>query len=103
MSSTADALTVERNELDQRFQIKLGDEIAMIQYARSGDRIRLIHTEVPPAFQGRGIASKLAKTALEYAQREGLKVIPSCPFVAGYIKRHPEYEKLVDPLYRNKV
>jgi uncharacterized protein len=103
MASPAEGPAVEHNEQEHRFEVRFGDEVAMIQYARSGDRIRLIHTEVPPGFQGRGIAGKLAKTALEYAQKEGLKVVPLCPFVASYIKRHPEYEKLVDPLYRNKV
>jgi len=50
---------------------------------------------VPPALEGRGIAGKLARAALDYARERKLSVIPRCPFVAAYIRKHPEYQSLV--------
>ena len=50
---------------------------------------------MPEQLEGRGIASKLAKTALDYSRAEGLTVVPLCPFIASYIERHPEYADLV--------
>jgi len=50
---------------------------------------------VPPAFEGKGIGGKLARTGLEYAKAKGFSVVPRCPFIATYIERHPEYAGLV--------
>ncbi|HEX5689943.1 MAG TPA: GNAT family N-acetyltransferase [Roseiflexaceae bacterium] len=50
---------------------------------------------MPAALEGHGIASKMAKFALDEAQAEGLTIVPQCPFVRGYIERHPEYQSLV--------
>jgi predicted GNAT family acetyltransferase len=57
--------------------------------------ITLLHTEVPDALRGRGIAGELAKTGLEYARDNQLKVDVVCPLVANYISKHPEFEPLV--------
>jgi predicted GNAT family acetyltransferase len=57
--------------------------------------ITLLHTEVPEALRGRGIAGELAKTGLEYARDNQLKVDVVCPLVANYISKHPEFEPLV--------
>jgi len=80
-----------------RFELKDGNETAYILYSKSPDSFRLIHTEVPPALQGRGIASQLVRGTLELLRNSGLRIIPSCPFVADYLKRHPEYASIVDP------
>ncbi len=53
------------------------------------------HTFVPPALRGGGIASQLAEYALRYARDSAFKVRPTCPFVARYIQRHPEFQSLV--------
>ena len=55
----------------------------------------LIHTEVPAELAGRGLASRLARTALNLARDRGVKVVVRCPFVTEYIARHPEYHDLV--------
>jgi predicted GNAT family acetyltransferase len=57
--------------------------------------ITLLHTEVPEALRGRGIAGELAKTGLEYARDNQLKVDVICPLVANYISKHPEFQPLV--------
>ena len=86
---------VENNETGQRFQIGSEEAVAFLQYELSNDEMALTHTEVAPELEGRGLAAKLARAALEHAREHGLKVVPVCSFVASYIRRHPEYEPLV--------
>jgi hypothetical protein len=93
-SVVADAPEAERYEL--RLAGKL---IGAAAYHRRGNRIAFTHTEVDEAHEGRGFAAHLAKGALDDARRQGLEVVPLCPFIAAYIKRHPEYEDLVAPDY----
>jgi len=95
MQGNIDDVTVENNEAAQRFEVKVGNQLAVVEYRRAGNNIIFTHTGVPPALEGQGIASKLARSALEYAQQEQLTVVPLCPFVASYIRRHPEYQGLV--------
>lgn len=75
--------------------MEVGGQVAVLEYARGADRITLIHTGVPEALEGHGIAGRLAKTALDEARVQGLAVIPRCRYVAAYIRRHPEYAELV--------
>ena len=81
---------VERSQ----FEIQQDGHLARLKYKRSGDVLELIHTEVPPELEGRGLGSRLAKTALEYAAHNSLRVRPTCPFVRSYIDRHQEYAAL---------
>ena len=60
-------------------------------YRLAGDRIVFIHTEIDPAFEGHGVGSALARGALDDARRRGLTVIARCPFIARFIREHPEY------------
>lgn len=69
---------------------------AVLEYIRDGHRITFTHTGVPPEAEGKGIGGALARAGLDYAQTEGLRVRPACPFVADFVKRHPEYQALVD-------
>jgi predicted GNAT family acetyltransferase len=91
------APTVENNAAARQFEIHYPDGIARLVYRYDpAGRLVLVHTEVPPALGGRGIAGLLAKTAFEFADEAHLRVIPECPFVQTYLARHPEYERLVD-------
>jgi len=83
------------NETARRFEITVDGHTGFLRYAKEGDRIELIHTEVPPALGGRGLGGVLAKAALEYAKQRGLKVIATCPFVKKYVERHTEYHSLI--------
>lgn len=65
-------------------------------YRREGDRITFTHTVVEPEHEGAGVGSALARAALEGARAAGLRVVPQCPFVAAWIRRHPDYADLVD-------
>lgn len=86
---------VEHNKAHHRYEIIIDDQRSMIQYQMRGDTIIFVHTEVPPALEGRGIAGRMARFALDDARTHGLKVVPRCPYIANYIKKHPEYQDLV--------
>ena len=58
---------------------------------------------VPDAFAGKGVGSALAKAALGYAREHGRKVKPICPFIAGYINKHPEWQDLVHADFRERL
>ncbi len=64
-------------------------------YLRTAELIAFLHTEVQPEYEGRGIGSALARTALDEARAANLRVLPTCPFFAGWIARHPEYQDLL--------
>lgn len=85
---------VVHNEAQNRFEIREGDQLAQLAYDRRGDEIALVHTEVPPSMEGDGYGSALTKAALDYARAEQLRVVPTCPFVSAYIRRHPQYQDL---------
>ena len=78
-----------------RFEMRSGDGTAFVEYRRAGDRIALLHTEVPEALSGQGVGSKLVGGTLDAARAEGLKVVARCEFVAAYVERHPEYRDLL--------
>ncbi len=82
--------TVVLNEGLKRFEATLNEETAFLTFHRNGKRLALIHTEVPEALGGRGLASLLAKTALEYARTNDLTVVPICEFVRSYLEKHPD-------------
>ena len=85
------------NHAERRFELHADGEMSVLTYRISGDRIRLIHTEVPRDQRGRGYADLLARAALERAARDHLRVVPLCPFVRAFLERHPEYNTLVVP------
>jgi hypothetical protein len=86
-----------------RYELRLdGRLVGLAAYHSRGKRIAFTHTEVDESCEGRGFGSRLAGAALDDAGRKGLEVVPLCPFVAHYIERHPEYEPLVAPGYRDR-
>ncbi len=87
-------LEVIHNQEKKRFEIQIGDQIAMVKYILGSSEIIFTHTEVPEEFEGHGVAGKIAKVAVEYAKAQGLRIRPMCPYMAEYIKRHPEYHSI---------
>jgi len=81
---------VRDNPQLHRFELDADGHVAFSQYQRSDDTITFMHTEVPKALEGRGIGSALVRGALEIAKAQGLTIKTRCPFVAAYIKKHPE-------------
>jgi predicted GNAT family acetyltransferase/glutaredoxin len=79
-----------------RYELRVGGEtVGEAAYRLRDGRIVLIHTEIDEALEGRGLGGVLAAAVLEDARRRGLQVVPLCPFMAGYIERHPEHADLV--------
>lgn len=99
MQIELDKITVENNTDASRFQVQVEEHTAVIDYYLRGDDIVFTHTGVPEPLGGQGLAGKMAKTALEYAKAEGLKVVPQCPFVRAYLRRHAEYQELVSAAF----
>jgi predicted GNAT family acetyltransferase len=88
-------IPVINNSVNQQFEVHLDGEVAVLQYRFQNDLIWLMHTEVPQKLEGKGIASVLAKYGLEWAKANDKKVKVICPFVAVFLKRHPEYNAIV--------
>jgi len=89
-------MSVHHNETEHRFELPIDGQTAVAQYTIDGKVITLTHTEVPAAHRGQGVADELAEAALEYARASGLRVVPRCPFMARWLRRHPEYRSLTD-------
>ena len=80
----------------QRYEILLGGEVVgTLEYRRRGGYIELLDTEIEQTFSGRGLAGRLATAALEDARARATPVVVTCPFVTGYLERHPEYSDLL--------
>jgi predicted GNAT family acetyltransferase len=87
-----------------RFEITVDGTVAgFSEYRSRPGRIVFTHTEVDEAYQGRGLASRLIRAALDRARRLNLVVTPLCPYVADFIRRHPDYLDLVDEGHRAQV
>jgi len=91
-----DDIALADNPASHRFELRLAGEVAAYsEYNVLSHALLFTHTEVLPAHEGKGLGSRMAKYALEEARRRGVQVIPACPFIAAYIRRHHEYLDLV--------
>ena len=88
---------VRDNKAQQRFEMDAGGDIAVAYYRLAPGVVTFTHTEVPAALQGQGIGSRLVRGALEAARAEGSRIVSRCSFVSAYLKRHPEFNDLVQP------
>ena len=84
------------NAENSQYEYHVGKFVPKIEYIKTvNNEIYLTHTEIPPQLEGQGIGSALVKDALTDIESQGLRLVPLCPFVAGYIKKHPEWRKIV--------
>jgi predicted GNAT family acetyltransferase len=84
---------------EHRYELWIGDDRAgVIEYGTRPGVVELIHTEIEPTFEGRGLGTRLIAGALDDIRTRGLGLIPTCPFVRAYLRRHPEARDLVVPL-----
>lgn len=83
------AVPVVHNEAMSRFEVQLDGRLAELVYEMDGDRMILIHTEVPQQFRRQGTGSRLVSAAIDYAAQRRLEVVPQCWFVRGWLERHP--------------
>jgi|SRR6476469_1311826 len=87
---------VADNPDEDRYEIRVGAELAgFSQYRQRPSGLAFVHTEIDDRFEGQGLGGKLVSFALGDVRARGLAVLPFCPFVKGYIERHPEYLDLV--------
>ncbi|SRR5258708_28783135 len=84
-----DAERVIDNPGESQLELKDGDLVAKLRYRWRADRLVLVHTEVPRALGGRGAGGLLVRAALDLAAREGLTIVPLCPFARTWLERHP--------------
>jgi len=87
---------VQNDEQGRRFHAEIDGHRARLDYLRHDRTLNLVHTEVDPALRGKGVGEAVVRHALDTARLQGLKVIPTCPFVKKFVERHPEYQDLVE-------
>lgn len=97
MNAMPDSVEVRNNALHERYEAEFDGVQAFAAYKLHDGAITFTHTSVPHKIAGQGIGSRIVRFALNDARMRGWKVVPRCPFVADYIRRHPEYQDLVAP------
>lgn len=91
-----DNIALSNHSAAHRYELHVAGALAAFaEYNLLKEAVMFTHTEVLPAWEGQGIGSRLAQFALDDVRRQGLHAIPVCQFIAGYIRRHPEYLDLV--------
>jgi len=94
-ADAADGLVVVDQPTAQRYEARLGDRVVgFTEYRRIRGRLVFFHTEIDPAFEGRGFGGRLAAAALDDVRARGLTIAVKCPFIEAYLRRHPEYDDL---------
>jgi hypothetical protein len=96
--------TVTDNKEQSRYELHDGDElVGFTEYHFHRNEMALLHTEVRPEFGGRGLGGELVKGGLDDARARGLKVLPYCPFVRGWLRKHPDYQDLVPDTHQSML
>ena len=97
-------ISVVDDQERSRYELRVDGTVAgQLVYDDAGTRRTLIHTEIDPAFEGHGLGSHLAAGALDDARQRGLTVVPLCPFVTAYLRRHHEQLDVVEEPYRTRL
>lgn len=92
--------TVQHNRHQHRFELPIEGKLSIVAYQNVNDEtLALTHTEVDPRLEGQGVGSHLVQGVLEYVEQNNLKIVPLCPFVAAYLKRHPDWNRVVSTTY----
>ncbi|MFH5821678.1 GNAT family N-acetyltransferase [Georgenia sp. AZ-5] len=97
-------MDTEVRQRADRFEILAGGEVAgFTQFLDGAGRRIFFHTEVREAYAGQGVGGRLVEAALRRSREEGLRVVPVCPYVAAYLRRHPEHADIVEPVTREAL
>jgi uncharacterized protein len=98
MSQPSAAPTVERNDARNRYDILVdGKRAGLTAYLDRGEQRVFYHTEIDDAFAGQGLASRLVQEALTDVRASGKRIVPVCPYVAKFLKKHEEFADVTDP------
>lgn len=92
----ANQYIVTQNETDFRFEVQTNDGTAYIDYRWSGSILNLLYIFVPVTFRGKGISSVLIEHVMQYAKEKKVKIKVFCPYIAKYIRMHPEHQGLLN-------
>jgi len=92
--------SIRDNTEAHRYELPVGEALAVVTYNLSGQNLMITETLVPEALEGQGIASRLARHVLDDARSRGLLILPVCPFFSAYLQKHPEHADVVHPTYR---
>ncbi|GAA2029627.1 hypothetical protein GCM10009819_11600 [Agromyces tropicus] len=94
---TDDDIEVVRDDEDRRYRLLLGGgEAGFAEFRLKPGQIVFFHTVIDPAFEGRGLGSRLARSVVEDAIARGERIVPRCPFIAAWLRKHPGYEDAID-------
>lgn len=88
-------LEIQDNKSDQALEYWVDGKRSFIGYEMEGNQIYLLHTEVPTEQNGKGIAAQMVEKAFVYLEGRDMKVIPSCSYIRAFLKRNPDWEKIV--------
>jgi uncharacterized protein len=88
-------IDVRHNESERRFEATVDGLRCSLDYRLDGSTLELVHTDVPPSLEGRGIASALSAAAFRYASENRLRVQPVCSYVRSWVRRHPAQQALL--------
>ena len=99
MTEAPDPEIHDNNEA-RRYELEVGDEVAVVTYNLSEPNLMITETLVPVPLEGQGLASRLAKHVIADARDRGLVILPVCPFFSAYFQKHPEHADVVHPTYR---
>ncbi|MCC3158455.1 N-acetyltransferase [Hymenobacter sp. 15J16-1T3B] len=99
MKPEFEALPLVDNSSSHRFELTVNYATAFMEYGDRDGALALFHTEVPAQLEGQGVGTAIVEKVLAEVERRQQQLIPLCPFVTGYLKRHPEWQRLVAPAY----
>ncbi len=86
---------LKKNDEESRFEMEVEGHTAFVMFEFPEEKlINLYHTEVPPALEGKGVAFALIEKTLQYCRDHQWRVLPTCPFVSAFVKRHPEWQSI---------
>lgn len=94
-------LELEKNETSNRFEMNVNGNLAIIEYKQYPGKIALLHTEVPAEMEGKGAATAIIEKTLAWIEKNKFKLMPFCPLVVAYLKRHPGWKRIVDSAVTN--
>ena len=96
MNVDLNQLEITHNESNHTFEVWIGGHLSKLDYIEDGKNFVIAHVGVHPELRNQGIAGKIVQTALEYARKNSLRVIPMCSYAAAYIRRNPQYAELTN-------
>ncbi|SIT83200.1 GNAT family N-acetyltransferase [Pontibacter indicus] len=88
-------IEVKDNPAQNRFETTVEGHTAVIEYKLKPGVMTVLHTEVPKEMEGQGIAGAMTRYALEHIAANKLELVPLCPYMRAFLKKHPEYQHLV--------